>query len=329
MLHPRAQRQRRGGAPAGGGGVPAAVAMTAAYRRVHESTGLTMAVIGGWPHVISFGGQTERTNVTSVVCVAFLEVANAMPRSATFGIEVLGGVDSFSLDKLRTAHERFSALHDVVVKVNGKWLPTAAAARSIVPGLQQLLPQLAGFTSITELNLAYQGLVSFADSLCALTGLKSLNLFHNGIVALPDSIDDLKELTDLNVSINQLTALPDTLGALAGLTKLTAYVNKLTTLPDSISALTQIKTLLLRNNKFTTFPKPIVKLTSLTELDLSENQFTTLPDTMAALTALKVLDLGDNPLAKSLSSAVGGWLSALEWMGFRVNMPDEWWADEY
>ena len=95
------------------------MAMTAAYRRVHESTGLTMAAIGGWPHVISFGEQTERTNVTSVVCVAFLDAANAMPRSATFGLEVLGCVDSFSLNKLRTAHERFPALHDVVVEVKG------------------------------------------------------------------------------------------------------------------------------------------------------------------------------------------------------------------
>ena len=56
-----AQRRRRGAAPAGGGGgVPAAaVAMTAAYRRVHESTGLSMSAVGGWPHVISFMGQTD------------------------------------------------------------------------------------------------------------------------------------------------------------------------------------------------------------------------------------------------------------------------------
>ena len=259
--------------------------MTAAYRRVHESTGLTMSAIGGWPHVISFGGQTERTNVTSVVCVAFFDAANAMPRSATFGVEVLGGVDSFSLDKLRSAHERFPALHDVVVKVKC-W--------NVVPGLQLLLSQLAGYTSITSLNLPRQGLASFPVSFCALIRLKKLYLEGNKIVALPDAIGDLKELTDLNVSGNLLTALPETLGTLTGLTELRAGSNELTTLPDSIAALTQMKKLKLNVNMFTTFPKPIVKLTSLTELSLTDNQLATLPDWIAALTTLEILYLEGN-----------------------------------
>ena len=62
--------------------------MAAAYRRVHESTGLSMSALGGWPHVISFMGQTERTNVTSVDCLAFLDAANAHLRSATFDLAV-------------------------------------------------------------------------------------------------------------------------------------------------------------------------------------------------------------------------------------------------
>ena len=37
--------------------------------------------------------------------------------------------------------------------------------------------QLASFTSITELDANWQGLVSFPASLCALTGLKKLNLY--------------------------------------------------------------------------------------------------------------------------------------------------------
>ena len=301
--------------------------MTAAYRRVHESTGLSMSAVGGWPHVISFMGQTERTNVTSVVCLAFLDAANAHPRSATFGLEVLGGVGAFSFGKMRTAHTRFPALHDVVFEVNDYG--------SVVPGLQLLLPQLAGFTSITELDLCRQGLVTFPASLCALTGLKKLDLDGNEIAALPDAIGDLKELTYLNVGRNQLTALPDTLGALTGLTEFRAYNNKLTTLPDSIAALTQMKTLHLSFNKFTTLPKPIVRLTSLTTLNLGCNQLVTLPDSIAALTALEKLHLGDNqlvtlpdsiaaltaleelyfddnPLAKPQSSAVEAWLSALD-----------------
>ena len=58
MLSTRVQQRRRVAAPAAVAGAGATTATTAAYRRVHESTGLSMAAIGGWPHAISFIGQT-------------------------------------------------------------------------------------------------------------------------------------------------------------------------------------------------------------------------------------------------------------------------------
>ena len=52
MLHPCAQRRRRGAAPVGGEGVlAAAVAMAAVYRRVHESTRLS-----SWLVALEAGG---------------------------------------------------------------------------------------------------------------------------------------------------------------------------------------------------------------------------------------------------------------------------------
>ena len=320
------QRQRRRlGAPPPP--PPAAAAATDADKRVHESTGLSMSANGGWSHIISFSGVCDRTQVMSLVCVAFLRAASALPRSAKFGLTLLGGADAFSLDKIRAAHARFPALHDVAVEVDGgdeyDYDDLDAEDENVVPGLQLLLPQLAGFASIAELTLRRQGSVSFPASLCALTGLKKLSFDGNKMLALPDAIGDLKELTELNVGNNQLTALPDTLEALTGLTKLLAWNNKLTTLPDSIAALTQMKTLSLYDNKFTTFPKPIVKLTSLTELNLYNNKLVTLPDSMAALTALKTLDLSENPLVKPQSSTVEAWLAALEAGGCEVQMPED------
>ena len=187
--------------------------------------------VTGWKRIVSYIARKERTDVISLLNVALLHAANALPRSATFGATVLGGVDSLSLDKIRTAHARFPALHDVVVELKGNWggcnvapglqlLPPLLArftsitltvevdgggGRGVVPGLQLLFPRLASFTSITLMSLRFQGLVSFPASLCALSGLKKLDLCGNKIVALPDAIGDLKELTDLIVGGNELT----------------------------------------------------------------------------------------------------------------------------
>ena len=183
------QRQRRRlGAPPP---PPAAAATTDADKRVHESTGLSMSANGGWSHIISFSGVSDRTQVMSLVCVAFLRAASALPRSAEFDLELLGGVGAFSFNKMHTAHARFPELHDVVVEVKGSTVDK-------VPGLQLMLAQLAGFTSITDLDLRYQGLVSFPDSLCALTGLKKLHLCANKIVALPDAIGEEKKKKKAN-----------------------------------------------------------------------------------------------------------------------------------
>ena len=267
-----------------------------------------MAAVGGWPHVISFMGQTERTNVTSVVCLAFLDAANAHPRSAKFGLKVLGGISAFSFDKILTARERFPALRDIVVEVNGFGWNDGKQWIRVVPGLQLLLPQLASFTSITELDLRSQKLVSFPDSLCALTGLKKLNLTRGPWnmpwnwrenlqpVMLPDSIAALTALKTLTISNSKFTTLPKPIVKLTSLTKLDLDYTRLVTLPDSIAALTALQELDLYGNKFTTLPKPIAKLTSLTSLNLRSNGLVTLPDSIAALTALETLILANNQL---------------------------------
>jgi hypothetical protein len=104
-----------------------------------------MSANGGWSHIISFSGVCDRTQVMSLVCLAFLRAASALPRIATFNdVELLGGVDAFSFDKIRTAHARFPALHDVAVEVDGgdeyDYDDLDAEDENVVPGLQLLLP---------------------------------------------------------------------------------------------------------------------------------------------------------------------------------------------
>ena len=79
-----------------------------------------MSANGGWSHIIFFSGVWDRTQVMSLVCKAFLRAASALPRSAWFDLELLGGVGAFSFNKMHTAHARFPALHDVEVEVDGK-----------------------------------------------------------------------------------------------------------------------------------------------------------------------------------------------------------------
>ena len=176
----------------------------------------------------------------SLLSVALLHAASAPPRSATFGLTLLGGVGAFSFNKIHAMHTRFPALHDVVVDVNDYM--------SVVPGLQLLLPQLAGFTSITELNVSNQGLVSFPNSLCALTGLTELNAWSNKLTTLPDSIAALTQMKRLHLSGNKFATFPQPIVKLTSLTVLHLGSNQLVTLPDSIAALTALKTLYLYNN---------------------------------------------------------------------------------
>ena len=172
MLPTRALQRRRITAPAAAAAwVGAAAGAMADDRLFTIICNLDCVSLTGWKRIVSYIARKERTDVISLLSVALLHAACAPPRSAKFGLELLGGAGAFSFNTIHAMHVRFPALHDVVVNMNG--------IQGFVPGLQLLLPQLASFTSITELDLNYQGLVTFPASLCALTGLKKLNLGGN------------------------------------------------------------------------------------------------------------------------------------------------------
>ena len=214
------------------------------------TTKLGILGLDTWRCVMFFITQKKRTYVMSVVCTAFYRAASAPPKRARFPCRMLGTCMNFSFDRLRSAHARFPSLQvDLVLHGNQDRV-------SAVPGLRELVPELASFTSITMLTLRHQTLVRFPDSVCnALTGLQKLDLRCSRLVALPDAIGGLRELTHLNVHGNYLVSLPETLGGLTGLTELKAGGNNLTTLPASIAALVRIKLLRLNCNLFQTLPE--------------------------------------------------------------------------
>ena len=64
----------------------------------------------GWPSILSYIEQNERTIVSSLTCAGLLSAANSVRRTAAFGPDqfVIGGV--LSLERLVRARARFPAL---------------------------------------------------------------------------------------------------------------------------------------------------------------------------------------------------------------------------
>ena len=124
MLPTRAQQRRRIAAPAAAAGAGAGA--MADDRLFAIICNLDCVSVTGWKRIVSYIARKERTDVISLLSVALLHAASAPPRSAKFGLTLLGGVGAFSFNKVRSMNVRFPALHDVVVDVRGGW-------RSVVP----------------------------------------------------------------------------------------------------------------------------------------------------------------------------------------------------
>ena len=106
----RAQLRQRVAAPAaapGAGAAAAAGAMTD-NRLFTLICNLDCVSLTGWKRIVSYIARKERTDAISLLSVALLHAASAAPRSATFGLALLGGVGAFSFNKVRSMHDRGS-----------------------------------------------------------------------------------------------------------------------------------------------------------------------------------------------------------------------------
>ena len=276
-----------------------------------------MSAVGGWIHVLSFlaphQGSTFNTLYgawrveprcvallqLALVCKAFLHGAGIFKRAFVFHRMLLEhqmyaprGADPFSFDRFRAAHVRFPALDDVTLDLDAG-VPMhedddSTDSRPLHPpgGLDLLLEELAGFTSITRLLLEGNDLETFPEELCSLVNLKELNVKFNDISVLPDEFGDLTALKKLNLTCNALDedTVPDSIRALTRLTELHLDRNQFNQLPDAVQALTALKTLGLNSNALTTLPVWFDTLTNLKTLGLDSNRFTTFPTSIRALT---------------------------------------------
>ena len=72
--------------------------------------GLDCHSLLGWPRILSFIEQNERTVASSLTCAGFLHAANAVWRTGTFDSDQLVVGGALSLHRFMRAHARFPAL---------------------------------------------------------------------------------------------------------------------------------------------------------------------------------------------------------------------------
>ena len=87
-----------------------ATAVASVPAHAHIIRGLDCYSHLGWPRILFFIEQKERTIVTSLTCVGLLSAANAVKRTAAFGHYQFAIGGALSLERLVRARARFSAL---------------------------------------------------------------------------------------------------------------------------------------------------------------------------------------------------------------------------
>ena len=136
------------------------------------------------------------------------------------------------------------------------------------------------------------------ESFTSITSLQELYLADNQIVSVPNSIGQLKGLRVLNLARNQISTVPNELGNLSQITWISLSGNNIETLPSSFVSLFDLQECYLACNKITALglPKSFNGYKKLKVLDLSSNQIDFLPGELGFLTTLLILEVANNPL---------------------------------
>eukprot|EP01018_Ginkgo_biloba_P017222 Gb_12684 [translate_table: standard] len=183
------------------------------------------------------------------------------------------------------------------------WIPDSIGMLSSLTQLDlsenkivSLPASIEGLSGLKILDLHTNQLQSLPDTIGKLGILNSLDLHGNRLTTLPGSLGDLKSLTCLDVSSNQLSSLPLSVGQLSNLERLNIETNEIGELPYTIGQCAALTKLRADFNHLKGLPEAIGKLESLQVLTLHYNKIKSLPTSMASLSNLKELDLNFNQL---------------------------------
>ncbi|KAH9292315.1 hypothetical protein KI387_042501, partial [Taxus chinensis] len=173
----------------------------------------------------------------------------------------------------------------------------------LIDQLEWLPDSIGKLTSLVQLNLSENRIVTLPTAIVALSRLTKLDLHSNQLYSLPDSIGELSSLMDLNLRGNCLTKLPASIGDISTLVNLDVSANQLSSLPESIGRLTNLKILSIETNEMEELPYTIGQCSALAELRADFNNLKALPEAVGKLVSLEVLTLHYNRV-KSLPSTM-------------------------
>lgn len=187
----------------------------------------------------------------------------------------------------------------------------------LIEQLEWLPDSIGKLSSLVQLNLSENHIVTLPSPIGRLSRLTNLDLHSNQLYSLPDSIGELSSLTDLDLHGNRLRALPASIGDLSSLTNLNLSANQLSSLPESIGKLTNLKRLNVETNEIEELPYTIGQCTALIELRADFNHLKALPEAVGKLVSLEVLTLHYNRI-KSLPTTMAS-LSSLKELDVSFN----------
>ena len=151
-------------------------------------------------------------------------------------------------------------------------------------------------TSLENLDLKFNRLVSIPDSIGSLSSLIKLDLSYNKIKSIPTSIGSLKSLMFLNLRYNKIKDLPASIGSLNSLKSLNLRANSLKILPKTIKNILNLEVLDLHGNKLKNTKLSLKRNNKIRRLDLGLNNIEKLPKWIKSLKNLRYLGLGGNKL---------------------------------
>ena len=170
---------------------------------------------------------------------------------------------------------RFDLINSVVITLN---LPSIFRLKIINCDIEEdSLAWISELTSLTDLELNLNGIISLPDFFRNFSQLRSLNIADNCIEIFPEQIKSLKSLRQLSIEGNKLTEIPEWLGELSQLEVLNLQHNQIRELPESIGRIEKLKTLELSSNQLQSLPISICTLPNLEVLQIYNNQLESMP----------------------------------------------------
>lgn len=175
--------------------------------------------------------------------------------------------------------------------------------------------------SIATVNFSKNQLTSVPPRLLEFqSSLSEINLGFNRLISCSPDICKLLQLTHVDLRNNQLSDLPSEMQNLTKLRSIILIYNRFKSFPDVLYETLSLETILLANNQVCEVdPSRLMKLTHLSTLDLANNDLLNIPPELGLCTTLRCLSLEGNPFRTPRAAIVAKGTDALmEYLRSRI-----------